>query len=177
MKMLLDAYKFADEKHEGQVRKGSGDPYVTHVIAVSYLVAAYKRSSHLLEMLVAAVLHDVLEDTDATFAEIAQRFTPLVASLVLELTNDAEKVAKMGKLAYQTKKLLGISSYGRVIKLADRMHNISDNPSEKMIADTLELMKSLELGRHLSKTQIAMVAEIRRLCLLRGANLATATPP
>ena len=115
--MLLDAYKFAEEKHEGQVRKGSGDPYVTHVIAVSYLVAAYKRSSHLLEMLVAAMLHDALEDTDATFAEIAQRFTPLVASLVLELTNDEAQVAKVGKLAYQTKKLLGVSSYGLVIRV------------------------------------------------------------
>ncbi len=165
MKMLLDALHFANEKHAGQVRRGSGHPYVTHTIAVSYLVAAYKpRSARLEELLVAAVLHDSLEDTDATFAELAERFSPLVASLVLELSNDAEKVAKLGKLEYQTKKLLGMSSYGLVIKLADRLHNISDGPTEKMVCDTLELMRRLRAGRKLSATQERLVSDIESAC-------------
>ena len=51
-KMLLDAIQFANEKHAGQVRKGSGIPYISHPIAVSYLVAAYKSSRHLVALLV-----------------------------------------------------------------------------------------------------------------------------
>lgn len=165
MKMLLDAIRFANEKHAGQVRRGSGEPYVSHTIAVSYLVAAYKgRSSRLAELLAAAVLHDCLEDTDATFAELAARFTPLVASLVLELSNDESKVAKLGKLEYQTKKLLGMSSYALVIKLADRLHNVSDHPGARMLEDTLVLMARLREGRRLSRTQLEMVAAIETTC-------------
>lgn len=164
MKMLLDAFHFANEKHAGQVRRSSNEPYVTHTLAVSYLVAAYKRSSRLPELLVAAVLHDCLEDTDTTFEELAKRFTPLVASLVLELSNDEEKMAKLGKLEYQTKKMLGMSSYGLLIKLCDRLHNISDNPTPKMVADTLVLMQRLRDGRKLSPSQLNIVAAIEALC-------------
>lgn len=165
MKMLLDAIRFANEKHAGQVRRGSGEPYVSHTIAVSYLVAAYKgRSSRLEELLVAAVLHDCLEDTDATFEELAIRFSPLVASLVLELSNDEAKMAKLGKLEYQIKKLLGMSSYALVIKLADRLHNISDHPTQRMVCDTLVLMDRLRKDRRLSRTQLEMVAAIEAAC-------------
>ena len=164
MKMVLEAVKFANNRHRGQVRRGSGDPYVTHTIAVSYLVAAFKRSKHLEAILVAAILHDVLEDTATTFSEIARRFSPMVASLVQELTNDEAEIAKIGKLAYQTKKLLGMSSYGLVIKLADRLHNVSDRPTQKMIEDTLELMCRLKKGRKLSKTHKELVAAIEEQC-------------
>jgi len=164
MLMLLDAIKFADERHSGQFRKKSGEPYVTHPVAVSYLVAAYKRSSRLVELLVAAILHDCLEDTKTTFEELARRFSPFVASLVLELTNDPEQIAIMGKLAYQIKKCLGISSYALVIKLADRLHNISDSPSPQMVADTLVLMQRLREGRKLTKTHLEMVTAIEELC-------------
>ncbi|KVP96454.1 hypothetical protein WJ96_04320 [Burkholderia ubonensis] len=172
--MLLDAIQVANEKHDGQVRKGSGDPYVTHPIAVSYLVAAFKRSSKLVELIVAAILHDCLEDTDMTFEEMARRFSPLVASLVLELSNDDEKVAKLGKLEYQTKKVLGMSSYALVIKLCDRLHNVSDNPTEKMVADTLVLMQRLCDGRKLSRTQLELVHAIEQVCRQKQTEFAVA---
>lgn len=164
MKMVLDAVQFANKRHHGQVRRGSGDPYVTHTIAVSYIVAAFKRSKRLEEILVAAILHDALEDTKTTFDEISARFTPLVASLVLELTNDEAEIAKVGKLAYQTKKLLGMSSYGLVIKFADRLHNVSDKPTQQMIEDTLVLMSRLKKGRKLSKTHKELVKAIEEQC-------------
>lgn len=164
MTMILKALKFSNRKHHGQVRKGSGAAYVTHPIAVSYLVAAYKRSKHLEELISAALLHDALEDTDTTFIEIAQKFTPLVASLVLELSNDPEQIEKVGKLEYQKKKILGMSSYGLIIKLADRLHNISDHPTDKMVADTIELLEFLKKNRKLSKTHKAIIADIIKLC-------------
>lgn len=57
MNLVLKAIKFADLKHEGQVRKGSGEKYVTHPVAVSYLVSVYKQSKRLDELIVAAILH------------------------------------------------------------------------------------------------------------------------
>ena len=164
MNLVLKAIQFADKKHEGQTRKGSGDKYITHPVAVSYLVASYKKSKHLDELLAAAVLHDTIEDTDTTFVEIAIQFTPLIAGLVQELTNDEESLKLLGKLEYQKRKLCGISSYGLVIKLADRLHNVSDQPSSKMVTDTIELMKHLIAERQLSKTHSKMITEILSIC-------------
>ena len=169
MTQILKALDFAKQKHAGQKRKGSGDDYVTHTIAVSYIVAAYKRSKRIDDLLIASLLHDTLEDTDTTFAELAVTFNPLVASLVLELTNDTDAIKKVGKLEYQKKKMQGMSSYGLVIKLADRLHNVSDQPKMQMILDTLDLMKYLAANRKLTKTQKLLVTEINTIC---GAAIA-----
>lgn len=164
MRMVRDAWLFAEEKHKGQVRKKSGIPYISHPLAVSYIVSAYKKSKHLEEILTAAVLHDVLEDSDATFDELSKRFSPLTASLVLELSNDADAIAKLGKLEYQKKKLKGISSYALVIKLADRLHNVSDSPTDKMLLDTLDLLDYIRKERKLTSTQDSLAQEIESIC-------------
>lgn len=164
MLKVLKATRFADRKHAGQVRKSSGADYASHPLAVSYLVAAFKRSRRLEDLLCACILHDVLEDTDTTFIELAQEFGPLVASLVQELTNDPEQIAAVGKAEYQRKKLLGISSYGLVIKLADRLHNIGDSPRHQTVLDTIELMRALRAGRRLSPTHELLVTEIEAVC-------------
>lgn len=161
---LLHAIRYMSRKHKGQTRKASQAEYATHPLAVSYILASYKRSKKLIDLLIAAVLHDVVEDTDATYVELTKQYGPLVASLVQELTNDKEAIAKMGKKAYQLQKLLGISSYALYIKLADRMHNISDNPTQKMLEDTLEIMLSLKDKRRLSKAQTQMVDDIIAMC-------------
>lgn len=164
MNLVLKALQFADRKHEGQVRRGSGDKYITHPVAVSYLVASYKKSKHLNELLAASLLHDTLEDTDTTFVELAVEFTPLVAGLVQELTNDESQIKSLGKLEYHKRKLCGISSYGLIIKLADRIHNVSDMPTAKMVCDTIQLMLHLIDNRKVSKTHREMINEIIRLC-------------
>ncbi|GBG14445.1 guanosine-3',5'-bis(Diphosphate) 3'-pyrophosphohydrolase [Novimethylophilus kurashikiensis] len=174
MQEVLDALQFAKQRHKGQVRRGSGEPYITHPVAVSYLVAAYKRSKRLRELIVAAMLHDVVEDTSTTIEEISRRFGVFVASLVLELTNDKEEILRHGKLEYQSKKLLSISGYALVIKLADRLHNISDAPTPKMVRDTLVLIERLRAGRKLTKTQEAMVSDLESLCHQKQALQAAA---
>ena len=163
MNIVLKAYRFGDLKHNGQIRKVSGADYISHPIAVSYVVAAHKRSKHLEELLAAAILHDTLEDTDTSFEELAREFTPLVASLVLELSSDKKEISRVGKLAYLKKKLIGLSSYGLVLKLADRLHNMSDHPTDKMKADTLELMNYLKDNRKLSNTHAVLVEKIIEL--------------
>ncbi len=155
---------FAKKHHKGQERKVSGLPYFYHPLAVMFIVSAFKQSKHLTELLCAAILHDTLEDTQLKFALIAKNFGSLVASIVDELTNDLEEIKRIGKLAYHKKKLLGISNYALIIKLADRLHNICDNPSLKMLTETLELMVHLKKHRKLTKTQANLVKEIILAC-------------
>ena len=170
MTMIMKAIEYAKEKHFGQLRRGTGEPYVNHPIAVSYLVEEYKDSERIDELIIAALLHDCLEDTDATTEEIAEIFTPLVASLVEELTNDQSEIDRIGKLAYQKNKLVNMTGYGLIIKLADRLHNISDDPTRKMIADTIELMEHLSSHRLLTEAQAAMIFQIQSLCLFKIMN-------
>lgn len=172
---LHEAVLFVDKKHAGQVRRGTGAAYTAHVIAVSYIVAAFKRSGRLIDLLIAALLHDTLEDTDTTYEELVELFGKFIADLVQELSNDEAQIALMGKLAYQTKKLLAMSSYALVIKLADRLANIVDHPTKNMVRDTLVLMQSLKQGRKLSKTHIALIIEIEMACLEKQGTWAKPT--
>lgn len=164
MTNVLKAIKYAKEKHHGQFRKVSGAEYITHPIAVSYIVAAFKKSKHLDALLCAAILHDVLEDTNATFIELVIEFSPMIASIVLELTNDKKQILMYGKLEYQKKKLVGMSSYALVIKLADRLNNVSDSPSDKMIDETIILMDYMRKNRKLSNTHKILIKDIYATC-------------
>ena len=129
------AYRFADEAHLGQLRN-SGEPYITHPIAVAAQCAEWKLDA---QALMAALLHDALEDCGVTKTELIERFGSPVAELVDGLT-------KLDKLQFNTreenqaesfrKMLLAMARDVRVIliKLADRSHNmrtLSDAPREK----------------------------------------------
>ncbi|MHC1590919.1 MAG: HD domain-containing protein [Candidatus Helarchaeales archaeon] len=117
------ALDFARKKHAGQVRKISEIEYVTHPIAVANIL---KDKSCNETLLIAALLHDTLEDTNTTYKEIKDLFGEKVADLVLELTSDREEKKKLGKAAYLSRKLNQMSSDALTIKLADRLHNVSD---------------------------------------------------
>lgn len=84
MTLVERAVEFAHKAHEGQVRKYTGDPYIVHPLAVMELV---RTVPHTDEMLAAAVLHDTVEDTSATFDEIRERFGVLVGVYVFYLTD------------------------------------------------------------------------------------------
>ena len=132
---VRSAYKFADEAHLGQLRN-SGEPYITHPIAVAQQCAEWKLDA---QALMAALLHDAIEDCGVTKPELIERFGAPVAELVDGLT-------KLEKLEFNTreenqaesfrKMLLAMARDVRVIliKLADRTHNmrtLGDAPREK----------------------------------------------
>lgn len=160
--MSENATLFAKQKHAGQYRRISGEPYVNHVLQVGHLVSNYKVSKKLPELVEAAILHDTLEDTDTTFVELAETFSPLVASLVLELTSDPEQVMKQSKKLYLKQKMMGMSSYGLLIKLCDRLSNIMDNPTEKTVSSTKEILDFLKENRKLSKSHLAVIKDIEK---------------
>ena len=125
IKKVREAYKFADEAHLGQLR-ASGEPYITHPIAVAGLCADWKLD---VQAIMAALMHDAMEDCGITKPQLIERFGMPTADLVDGLT-------KLDKLQFSTreegqaesfrKMLLAMSRDVRVIliKLADRLHNM-----------------------------------------------------
>lgn len=162
--ILLKGLLFAINKHNGQFRRYTNLPYILHPIAVSQIIQKYKKSKHLSDLMVVGLLHDTLEDTDTNFSEISENFSPFIASLVLELTSNKSDIDKIGKLEYIKSKMKGMSSYALTIKLADRLQNISEQPTKKMILDTMETMTYLRDVRKLTKPQILLTTKIYDLC-------------
>ena len=125
LKLVRDAYRFSDEMHLGQIRK-SGEPYISHPIAVAEICAEWKLD---VQAIMAALLHDVMEDQDVTKDELIERFGAPVAALVDGLSK-LEKIEFQSHIEAQAenfrKMLLAMARDVRVIlvKLADRLHNM-----------------------------------------------------
>ena len=125
VKKIERAYRYADQCHSGQLRQ-SGDPYITHPLAVANILADM-RLDH--ESLMAALLHDVIEDTGVTKGQISRRFGRTVADLV-------DGVSKLSEIEFETKAQLQAESFQKMtlamskdirvvlVKLADRLHNM-----------------------------------------------------
>ena len=144
VKLITRAYEIAQEKHLGQIRK-SGEPYITHPVAVARILTDLQAGP---STLIAALLHDTVEDTDLTLDEIEQEFGKDVSQLV-------DGVTKLNKLSFNIesqaenhqKMLLAMAKDIRVVlvKIADRLHNMRTLDSmapEKQIRiakETLEI--------------------------------------
>ncbi len=165
--MIIRAINFAAEKHRGQERRGTGLPYIIHPIIVSHLIGKYKGdSTHTEELQVSALLHDVLEDCECTYAELEREFGPLVASIVMELTSDDTKIAEIGKNEYLKQKMILMSKYAFIIKLVDRFSNILDTPGDKYVDNTLNMMEFLRKNRvDITPRQILIISDIENACL------------
>ena len=109
--IVFKAMKYAERKHKGQVRKGSGSPYFHHPLMVSYIAANFKKSKNLHTLIAAAILHDVVEDCDVKPHTITKMFGMGVSKLVFELTDDKDEIKRIGKVEYQKKKWCGLSNY------------------------------------------------------------------
>jgi (p)ppGpp synthase/HD superfamily hydrolase len=115
---------------------------------------------------IAALFHDLLEDTDTTYFEIEKEFGSLVASLVQELTNDKEQIKELGKNEYLMKKMLTMSRYAFVLKLVDRLSNILDEPGPGYVDKTLKMMKFLRQNRtDVTERQIRIIENIEDACI------------
>lgn len=162
------ALEYATLMHKGKYRKGStNEEYINHPIRVAELVKKYKGKSRNIETLVsAAFLHDTLEDTSATFNDLVERFGSQVAYLVNELTTIKELKDEVGKAKYLAIELSHMSNWALVIKLCDRLDNISDleNMDEafrnKYIHETKYIIFHLLNSRVLTKTQMEIIKDI-----------------
>ena len=123
--MLLAAIEFASRKHSTQRRKDAeASPYINHPIAVTHLLADTGGITDLVTLM-AAVLHDTIEDTETTPTELDQHFGRAVRSLVEELT-DNKALDKADRKRRQIEHASHLSHRAKAIKLADKIANVRD---------------------------------------------------
>jgi GTP pyrophosphokinase/guanosine-3',5'-bis(diphosphate) 3'-pyrophosphohydrolase len=164
--LLKQSYIVAREAHEGQMRS-SGEPYITHPVAVAHNLAKMHLDH---ETLMAALLHDVIEDTDTTKDELAELFGHTVAELV-------EGVSKLDKLKFDNKEEMQAENFRKMvlamvqdirvilIKLADRTHNMRTLDSlrpekrRRIARETLEIYAPIanRLGIHDIKNELEVL--------------------
>jgi len=160
---VIRAYEVGAVAHEGQARK-SGEPYITHPVAVAGILAELGMDA---ETIIAAILHDTLEDTALSRTELAGEFGDTVAELV-------DGVTKLDKMRFSSRQEADAESFRKMllamardlrvilIKLADRLHNMrtlgaKDAPSRRRIArETLEIYAPIaqRLGMNKFKAEL-----------------------
>src|SRR5690554_1025341 len=162
IKKIEEAYLYARYKHQGQMRR-SGEPYITHPVAVAIILANLGSGPN---TLIAALLHDVVEDTDATFEETTRLFGEDVSIII-------DGVTKISKIDFKVepsqadnhqKMLIAMAKDIRVIliKIADRLHNmrtLDSMPQDRQIKiaqETLEIYAPIahKLGLFLIKAEL-----------------------
>ena len=162
-KLIMKAYKLAEEKHRNQ-KRGSGEPYIIHPLNVAYILAAIGLDD---STICAALLHDVVEDTDVTLKDLEEMFGDEIAEMV-------NGVTKLSNLQFETVEETQVENYRRMflamgkdirvilIKLADRLHNmrtLSYLKRDRQIAnakETLDLYAPLanRLGLYSIKAEL-----------------------
>lgn len=136
LKRIREAFEFASKAHEGQMRK-SGDPYIVHPVAVAMIVS--KELELGANPVIAAFLHDVVEDTTYTIDDIQKRFGKDVAFLVSVVTKKDSGHYEVSKQVDNYKQMLNSIHYdirALLIKLADRLHNmrtLGSMPPQKQV--------------------------------------------
>jgi GTP diphosphokinase / guanosine-3',5'-bis(diphosphate) 3'-diphosphatase len=123
--LILKAAEFAARKHRDQRRKDqSASPYINHPLALAEILSGDGRirSAH---VLAAALLHDTLEDTETTSAELTAAFGPKITRIVQEVTDD-KRLPKQKRKELQVLHAAHISKSAKLVKLADKIANLAD---------------------------------------------------
>ncbi len=183
---IEEAYQFSDSAHQGQKRK-SGIPYISHPLAVAEIIAGWQLDA---QAVMAALLHDVMEDTEVTKQEISDRFGKPVAEIV-------DGLSKLDRIEFQSKEdaqaenfrkmLLAMVRDVRVIliKLADRLHNmrtldaVSPEQRRRVARETMEIYAPIanrlgldSLYRELQELSFAHLYSLRYRTLTKAVKAA-----
>ena len=124
--IILEAASFAKLKHSGQTRKYNGTPYIFHPCRVAGRLATHRDATD--EMVAAAYLHDVLEDTGTTVEELRSKFGTQVAELVDSLTNKSKETGlpRAERKRLDKERISEICYRAKLIKLMDRIDNLRE---------------------------------------------------
>ncbi|KAG5669868.1 hypothetical protein PVAND_000159 [Polypedilum vanderplanki] len=137
IKKYTKCMNFAAKKHSTQRRKDSEEtPYINHPIGVANIIANEGDVTDL-DVLMAALLHDTVEDTDCSFDEIEEHFGADVCNIVKEVTDD-KSLPKMERKRLQIEHAKTSSSKAKLVKLADKLYNLRDLQREMPIGWTKE---------------------------------------
>jgi GTP diphosphokinase / guanosine-3',5'-bis(diphosphate) 3'-diphosphatase len=123
--LILKAVNFAADKHRGQGRKDANNtPYINHPIALANLLTNYASISDV-NVIAAAILHDTVEDTDATVDDIEEQFGTTIRNIVIEVTDD-KSLPSTERKRLQIEHAAVISHEAKLVKLADKISNLQD---------------------------------------------------
>ena len=164
------ALEFAREKHKGQMRKNNTPvEYITHPINVANLVKKYANNAVNIDDLVSsAYLHDTLEDTNTTYEELICNFGNIISNLVKELTNNDVLKKEMGKTKYLSMKMANMSEDALIIKLCDRLDNVSSlydtNKAfiDKYLRETISILNYIINSRNLNTIHLNIINDINK---------------
>ena len=164
------ALEFAREKHKGQIRKNNTPvEYITHPINVANLVKKYANNAKNIDDLVSsAYLHDTLEDTNTTYEELICNFGNIISNLVKELTNNDVLKKEMGKTKYLSMKMANMSEDALIIKLCDRLDNVSSlydtNKAfiDKYLRETISILNYIINNRNLNTIHLNIINDINK---------------
>lgn len=131
---LLKAVNFAAEKHKKQRRKDDGSPYINHPLGVAQILDTIGGIEDE-DILIAAILHDTIEDTQTTEKELREIFGDRICDIVIEVTDDKSEPKDIRKMK-QVEKADKISREAKLVKMADKLHNLRDH------------IKGMESGEH-----------------------------
>ena len=122
---LIKATDFAARKHRLQKRKDAeASPYINHPLALAR-VLRLEAGVEDVDVIIAAILHDTVEDTETTLEELEREFGPCIAGIVAEVTDDPS-LAKAERKRLQVEKAPRASSRAKLVKLADKICNLRD---------------------------------------------------
>lgn len=152
-------YRFAKRRHDdtGAIRKVSKQPYWVHPEGVAKIVMEHGGSDIEIK---AAMAHDVLEDTGESYEDMAEKFGEKVTSIVKEVTNDKDEIAKVGKEKYISEELCRLSPEALTVKLADMLYNMKDSPTEKNYERMRKNIAFLMMNRQLDGKHLELAQEI-----------------
>lgn len=165
MDVIQKAEKFAQEAHKDHQRKYTGDPYYVHLDEVRNIV---KQAGGTVEQQAAALLHDTVEDTSVTPADVTREFGPKIAKLVVELTDVSkpEDGNRKTRKAIDRDKLSGVSAEAQTVKYADLISNGRDigknDPKFAKVyhAEKADLLRVMTKGnQNLRKQAIALLPD------------------
>ena len=163
---IAHANDFASKAHLGQIRKSSGEPYFTHPTAVYNLLKNIGVRDR--NILVAALLHDTIEDSSTSMNDIIRHFNKDVAKIVKGLSSSDKGINKYGKPKYLAHKMIKMSNEVLIIKLADRWHNLQDmnampkDKSKAYLLQTKYIIEELKDNRSLNSIQKKLIRKIEK---------------
>lgn len=129
IKLYTKCINFAAIKHRDQRRSDSKEtPYINHPIGVAYILTSEGNVTDL-DVVIAAILHDTVEDTDTSFDEIENEFGSKIRDIVAEVTDD-KSLPKMERKRLQIEHALTASREAKLVKLADKLYNLRDLQKE-----------------------------------------------
>jgi GTP pyrophosphokinase len=176
MDRLKKAHEFAKAAHGSQKRKFTGEPYLTHLEETAQTLWEVTDGRANKNEYIAALLHDVVEDTPITLKKVGQEFGLEVMNLVEELTIDQEQKEKEGKKLYLSRKINIMTEKAFTIKLCDRFRNLIGLENRTVpkkfvrwyVKETQYLIDNL--NRELTNTQTELLNKINKTLIFLRLN-------